>query len=73
LIYAVASTLRSLHRTLGRFVSAIAAGRGDGAVDKLREIVGDEADALLDEFIVAKVVSLGEPRFMSSSWAGKVR
>ena len=73
LVYAVAGKLRSLNRTLGRFVAAIATGGGDGTIAKLREIVGPVADELLDEFIVAEVAAVGEPQSVSSVVAGRIR
>jgi hypothetical protein len=73
LIYAVAETLRSLSRTLGRFVAAIATGRGDRAVDQLRELVGPVADELLDEFVVVRVGQVGAAQSVSSSVAGRIR
>jgi hypothetical protein len=73
LIYAVAGTLRSLNRTLGRFIAAIASGRGDDAVDRLRAIVGPVADELMDEFVIAEVREVGESRTVPSSVAGKIQ
>jgi len=73
LIYAVATRLRSLNRMLGRFIAAIAAGRGDDAVDRLREVVGPMADELLDEFVVVVVAEVGGPRIVSGSMAGRIR
>ena len=73
LIYAVAGTLRSLNRSLGRFVAAIATGRSDGALEQLRELVGAAADELLDEFVVVRVASVETPRTATSSVAGRIR
>ncbi len=73
LIYAVASTLRSLNRTLGQFIRAIATGRGGDTVASLRAIVGPVADELLDEFILATVTEVGTVRTVASSLAGRVR
>jgi hypothetical protein len=73
LIYAVASTLRTLSRTLGRFIAAIASGRGDDAVDKLRELVGPVADELLDEFVVVRVAEVGRRQEVLASAAGRIR
>ena len=73
LIYAVAGALRNLHRMLGRFIAAISRGRGDEAVERLRDFVGDVADELLDEFVVATVTEIGPARQVSSSIAGRIR
>lgn len=73
LIYAVASTLRSLNRALGKFIAAIAVGRGDDAIDRLRGLVGPVADELLDEFIVARVTEVGQGATVPSSVAGRLR
>jgi hypothetical protein len=73
LIYAVADRLRGLNRTLGRFISAIAAGRGGETLNQLRSLVGDAADELLDEFIVAEVVSVGAARNVPANVAGRIR
>lgn len=73
LIYAVAGKLRSLSIILGRFVAAIAAGRGDDAVDKLRDLVGATAEEILDEFVVVTVDEVRDPRAVSGSVAGKIR
>ena len=73
LIYAVADRLRGLNRTVGRFISAIAAGRGDDTLNQLRALVGDAADELLDEFVVAEVVSVGTPRNVPANVAGRIR
>lgn len=73
LIYAVADRLRGLNRTMGRFISAIAAGRGGETLNQLRALVGDAADELLDEFIVAEVVSVGTPRNVPANVAGRIR
>jgi hypothetical protein len=72
-IYAVARTLRTLNVRLGRFIAAIASGRDDAEVDHLREIVGDLADELLDEFVVVTVADVGEARPVSSGIAGRIR
>jgi len=75
LIYAVASKLRSHSRVIGKFIAAIATGRGEreAAVERLRELVGPIADELLDEFIVAVVEEVGVPCAVPSSVAGRVR
>ena len=73
LVYAVASKLRGLNRTLGRFVSAVASGGGDETIDQLRELVGPVADELLDEFIVAEVAAVGTSQSVSSVIAGRLR
>jgi len=74
LIYAVADALRGLSRTLGRFVAAIAAGRGEeAAIAQLRALVGSAADELLDEFVVIEVVRTGPARPVPGSIAGRVR
>lgn len=73
LVYAVAGQLRSLNIILGRFVAAIAAGRGDDAVEKLRDLVGDTAAEILDEFVVVTVEEVRNLRAVSGSVAGKIR
>jgi hypothetical protein len=73
LIYAVADRLRGLNRTLGRFIAAIAAGRGDDTLGQLRTLVGDAADELLDEFVVAEVASVGASRVVPANVAGRIR
>ncbi|MGH9227996.1 MAG: hypothetical protein ACRD07_04545 [Acidimicrobiales bacterium] len=73
LVYAVAGKLRSLNIILGRFVAAMAAGRGEEAVHKLRELVGATADEILDEFVVVTVREVKEKRSVSGAVAGKLR
>lgn len=73
LIYAVADRLRGLNRTLGRFISAIAAGRGDDTLSQLRTLVGDAADELLDEFVVAEVARVGMSRIVPANVGGRIR
>jgi hypothetical protein len=73
LLYQVAGTVRTLHRTLGRFVAAASAGRGDDAVAGLRNLLGGAADELLDEFEVATVAEVGAARPVSTSLSGRIR
>ena len=73
LVYAVAGKLRSLNIILGRFVAAIAVGRGEEAVAKLRQIVGTTADEILDEFVVVTVREVKTKRSVSGAFAGKLR
>jgi hypothetical protein len=73
LIYAVANKLRSRGRALGHFIVAVASGRGEDAMGKLRQLVGSVADELVDEFVVAVVERVGEPRIVPGSIAGRVR
>jgi hypothetical protein len=73
LIYAVAGTLRNLSRTIGKFIAAMSRGQGDNAVEKLREIVGEAADEMLDEFIMATITNVGNSIATSSSLAGRIR
>lgn len=73
LIYAVAERLRGLNRALGRFISAIGAGRGSETLNQLRALVGEAADELLDEFVVAEVVSVGTARMVPANVAGRIR
>lgn len=73
LIYAVATTLRSLNRSLGRFIAAVAAGRSGEAMDRLREIVGPMAEELVDEFVIAEVADVGNSTAVGSGVAGKIR
>jgi hypothetical protein len=73
LIYAVAGALRNLNQMLGKFVAAITRGQGDAAVLKLREVVGDAALELVDEFQLATVHDVAPVQEVLSSLAGKVR
>ncbi|HEX8779566.1 MAG TPA: hypothetical protein VF728_00160, partial [Nocardioides sp.] len=73
LIYAVATALRSLHNTLGRFVKAISSGGGDEAIEKLRTVIGSAADEVVDEFVIATVTEVGEPRRVPKGLAGRLR
>lgn len=73
LVYAVAGKLRSLNIILGRFVAAMAIGRGEEAVAKLREIVGPTADEILDEFVVVTVREVRTKRSVNGAVAGKLR
>ena len=73
LIYAVASALRNLNQMLGKFIAAITRGQGDAAVMKLREVVGDAALELVDEFELATVLDVAPIQEVLSSLAGKVR
>jgi hypothetical protein len=47
---------------LGKFVAAITRGQGDAAVLKLREVVGDAALELVDEFQLATVHDVAPSR-----------
>jgi hypothetical protein len=58
---------------LGKFVAAITRGQGDAAVLKLREVVGDAALELVDEFQLATVHDVAPVQEVLSSLAGKVR
>jgi hypothetical protein len=73
LIYAVAGALRNLNQMLGKFVAAITRGQGDAAVVKLRQVVGDVALELVDEFVLATVHEVGTAQEVLSSLAGTVR
>jgi len=73
LIYAVAGALRNLNQMLGKFVAAITRGQGDAAVMKLRDVVGDAALELVDEFQLATVQDVAPVQEVLSSLAGKVR
>ncbi|MCV7221877.1 hypothetical protein [Mycolicibacterium elephantis] len=73
LLDSVAGTLRTLHRDLGYFVTALASGRSDDAVVRLRRLIGDSADELLDEFIAAEVIDVGRPRSVPANLAGRLR
>ncbi len=72
LLNSVAGTLRNLHRSLGRFVTALASGRPD-AVEQLRRLVGDSAQELLDEFVAATVTEVGSPTKVSANLVGRLR
>lgn len=72
LIYSIARQLRSLKRTVGRFVDALATDRGEEVVEKLRKLIGPAADEILDEFVVAAVADIGEPRAIPGWMAGRV-
>jgi len=73
LLNSVAGTLRTLHRDLGDFVTALASGCADDAVRRLRRLIGDSADELLDEFIAAEVADIGRPVSVPASLAGRLR
>lgn len=73
LIYAVAGALRSLNRTLGKFIAVVASGRGEDAVERLRDLVGPVADELIDEFVVATVTGVDATTTAPAHFAGKVR
>lgn len=73
LLNSVAGTLRTLHRDLGDFVTALASGRGGEAVQRLRRLIGDSAEELLDEFIAAKVADVGRPTSVPANLAGRLR
>jgi hypothetical protein len=72
-LYSVATALRDLSRRLGQFVAAIAGGTNRDAVDKLRALVGDFADELVDEFVIAQVESVGHPTAIAAHLAGRLR
>jgi hypothetical protein len=72
LLNSVAGTLRNLHRSLGRFVTALASGRSDEAVEQLRRLIGDSADELLDEFVTATVTEIGTPTIVPANVAGRL-
>lgn len=72
LIYAIARQLRSLKKTVGRFVDALATDHGEEVVEKFRKLIGPAADEILDEFVVAAVAQIGEPRSMPGWMAGRV-
>lgn len=73
LLYSVASTLRTLHRDLGYLVTALASGRGDHAVNRLRRLIGDSADELLDEFVAVTVTEIGTPTQVPANLVGRLR
>ncbi|TDV41688.1 hypothetical protein [Actinophytocola oryzae] len=73
LLNSVAGTLRTLHRSLGRFVTALAAGRADDTVEQLRRLVGDSADELLDEFVAATVTEVGSSTNVPANLVGRLR
>lgn len=73
LLNSVAGTLRSLHRDLGTFVRALASGRAEEAVDRLRRLIGESADELLDEFVAATVTEIGSPTQVPANLAGRLR
>ena len=72
LIYSIARQLRSLKKTVGGFVEALAADRGEEMAGKLRKLIGPAADEILDEFVVAVVTRIGEPRMVPALMAGRV-
>lgn len=72
LLNSVASTLRSLHRDLGSFVTALASGRAEEAVNRLRGLIGESADELLDEFVAATVTEIGSPTQVPANLAGRL-
>lgn len=72
LLNSVAGTLRDLHRSLGRFVTALASGRGQDAVERLRRLIGDSAEELLDEFVTVTVRDVGLPTKVPANLAGRL-
>jgi hypothetical protein len=72
LIYSIAKQLRSLKKTVGGFVEALAADRGEEVAGKLRKLIGPAADEILDEFVVAVVTGIGEPCTVPALMAGRV-
>ncbi|SHU25836.1 Uncharacterised protein [Mycobacteroides abscessus subsp. bolletii] len=73
LLNSVAGTLRTLHRDLGDFVTALASGRTDHAVERIRRLIGDRADELLDEFVAVTVIEVGSPIHVPANLAGRLR
>ncbi|MFE3102884.1 DISARM anti-phage system protein DrmE domain-containing protein [Nocardia tengchongensis] len=73
LLHSVAGRLRTLHRSLGHFVKALASGHAGAAVNKLRSLVGDGADELLEEFLVATVISVGAPTDVPAGFSGRIQ
>ncbi|MGV0585261.1 hypothetical protein ABQE45_16100 [Mycobacteroides chelonae] len=73
LLNSVARRLRTLHRDLGGFVTALASGRGDAAVARLRCLIGDSANELLDEFVAVEVAAVGRPTNVPTNLAGRMR
>jgi hypothetical protein len=75
-IPAVAAVLRSSHARLGRVVSRaleeLGAGGGE-AIDQLNELLGRGAAEVLDEFVVARVESVGGAVHRPAALAGSVR
>ncbi|MGY2089126.1 DISARM anti-phage system protein DrmE domain-containing protein [Nocardia gipuzkoensis] len=72
LLHSVAGRLRALHRSLGLFVRALASGRADDGVIQLRRLIGHSADELLDEFLTATVVGVGQPMNVPANSAGRI-
>jgi hypothetical protein len=73
LLNSVAGTLRTLHRDLGYFVTALASGRAEDAVNRLRRLIGDNAEELLDEFVASTVIEVGSPTQVPANLAGRLR
>ncbi|CAM4043523.1 hypothetical protein NONI108955_05815 [Nocardia ninae] len=73
LLNSVAGTLRTLHRSLGRFVAALASDRADDAVEELRRLIGDSAEELLDEFVPATVTEIGSLTATPANLAGRLQ
>ncbi len=72
LLYEVAVRLRGLNQVLGKFVGAIATGRGGDTLDKLRELVGPGVDEIIDEFSIVTVNQVGQRTRVDATLAGKV-
>ncbi|MFB7722899.1 hypothetical protein [Nocardia sp. NPDC056100] len=73
LLQRVAGRLRSLHRSLGYFVKVLASGHAEDALEKLRRLVGDGADELVDEFLVVTVISVGNATDVPTRLAGLIQ
>lgn len=73
LLSSVARTLRTLHRDLGFFVAALASGHAEDAVSRLRGLIGESAEELLDEFVVATVTDIGTPTQAPANLVGRLR
>ncbi len=72
-LYAVANQLRRLGHVIGAFIAVISRGANQETMSRLRELVGDAADEVLDEFEVGVVASIEPVRPVPVATAGRVR
>ncbi|MBV9660758.1 MAG: hypothetical protein JO337_06335, partial [Acidimicrobiales bacterium] len=71
-IYEIASTLRNVHRTVGRLVSALRSRRDEMALRRLKDLVGDVAEELIEEFAVYRVESVERPTDIAGYMSGRI-
>jgi hypothetical protein len=71
-LYEIANTLRDLHRTVGRLVSALRSRRDERAMAELRRMLGDVAEELVEEFAVHRVEAVAEAINAPAYLAGRI-